>query len=30
MRLKTVGVWFVVGLLAGCAGTPDPVKVAAQ
>jgi hypothetical protein len=30
MGLRTVGVWFVIGLLAGCAGTPDPAKVAAQ
>ncbi|MEZ2130706.1 MULTISPECIES: hypothetical protein [unclassified Sinorhizobium] len=29
MRLKTVGVWCIAGLLAGCAGTPDPAKVAA-
>ncbi len=30
MRLRTVAVWCTIGLLAGCAGTPDPAKLAAQ
>ncbi len=30
MRLKTVAAWCTIGFLAGCAGTPDPAKVAAQ
>ncbi|WP_244616950.1 MULTISPECIES: hypothetical protein [unclassified Rhizobium] len=30
MRLRTVGLWVGLGFLAGCAGTPDPAKVAAQ
>jgi len=30
MRLKTLGIWFAISLVAGCAGTTDPIKIAAQ
>lgn len=30
MNSKNIGVWFAIALLSGCAGTPDPVKVAGE